>query len=56
MALDGPTPNGYSEVFTNLTASLSAVDYMGYHVLDSYDTKKCAAFCNHAKGCEAFNM
>ena len=54
MALDAPTPDGYLLAFSNLTASLSASNYMGLYVLQSYDTLGCQSLCDQ-NDCAAFN-
>ena len=56
MASNAPTPYGYSLVFKDKDASLSASKYMGLHTLKTYDTLDCASKCDQAVGCEAFNM
>ncbi|MCJ1388624.1 hypothetical protein MMC18_001471 [Xylographa bjoerkii] len=56
MSTDARTPSGYTSVFTNLQASVSASQYMGVSTLTSYDTYGCASQCNHAPGCVAFNV
>ena len=56
MASNAPTPDGYSLVFTNKDASLSASNYMGLYTLTSFDTLECASKCDQAGGCEAFNV
>jgi hypothetical protein len=56
MATNAPTPDGYTEVFVNLQASLSASNYMGLYTLTSFDTLTCASLCDQASGCQAFNM
>ena len=56
MAQNASTPDGYSSVFNNLGASLSASNYMGLYTLSSYDTLTCASKCDRAAGCEAFNV
>ncbi|CAD0114378.1 unnamed protein product [Aureobasidium uvarum] len=50
------TPYGYSQVFANQKASLSASVYMGLHTLDSYDVPGCQSICDQNSGCVAFNM
>ncbi|CAD0085486.1 unnamed protein product [Aureobasidium vineae] len=50
------TPYGYSQVFANQKASLSASVYMGLHTLDSYDVPGCQSICDQNPGCVAFNM
>ncbi|MCJ1458623.1 hypothetical protein MMC28_008997 [Mycoblastus sanguinarius] len=56
IATNAPTPDGYTLVFQNLGASLSASNYMGLYTLTSFDTLGCASKCDQASGCEAFNM
>ena len=55
-ANNAPTPDGYAVVFTDLSGSLSASNYMGLYTLDSFDTLTCASKCDQASGCQAFNM
>lgn len=55
-ALAASTPSGYTQTFQNLNASNNAFGYMGYTVLDSYDTVGCASQCNAISGCESFNL
>ncbi|CAD0105748.1 unnamed protein product [Aureobasidium uvarum] len=55
-ASSAPTPSGYSNAFTNLRGSSQAYGYMGYDVLSSYDTNKCAQKCSAKSGCLAFNI
>ena len=56
MADNAPTPDGYSLVFHNAGASLSASNYMGLYTLTSYDVLTCASKCDRASGCSAFNV
>lgn len=56
MAWTAPIPDGYSLAFSNLNASLNALNYMGLYTLTSYDTLGCANLCDRASGCIAFNM
>ncbi|MCJ1384275.1 hypothetical protein MMC17_007391 [Xylographa soralifera] len=56
MSTGAGTPAGYTPVFTNLQASVSAAQYLGVYTLTSYDTYGCASQCNHAPGCVAFNV
>jgi hypothetical protein len=55
MALNAPTPAGYSLVFANFSASLSASNYMGLFTLQSYDTLGCQSLCDQNAACVAFN-
>ncbi|KAH0175118.1 glycoside hydrolase, partial [Aureobasidium melanogenum] len=49
-------PSGYVNTFTNLDASTNGYGYLGYSLLDSYDTRACAANCNKVSGCLSFNI
>ncbi|KAL8652092.1 MAG: hypothetical protein Q9226_004414, partial [Calogaya cf. arnoldii] len=55
-ATNAPTPDGYSQAFSNKDGSLSASKYMGLHTIKSYDTLLCASLCDQANDCEAFNV
>ncbi|KAI5247455.1 hypothetical protein E4T43_02060 [Aureobasidium subglaciale] len=55
-SLTAPVPDGYSLIFSNLTGSLSASNYMGLYTLKSYDTNACAGYCKKASGCVSFNV
>jgi len=55
-ALSAVTPTGYNNTFTNLACSNNAEGYMGYRTLDEYDVGACAAICDSAPGCMAFNI
>lgn len=55
-ALEAPVPNGYVKAFENLTASSNAYSYMGFALMQSYDTLKCANKCNAISGCQSFNI
>jgi hypothetical protein len=50
------TPPGYTQSFSNLQGSTGSLGYMGLYTLDSYDVAKCAAKCNAAYPCQAFNI
>ena len=50
------TPSGYTEVFKNLNGSVNGNVYMGLNTLTAYDPSQCAALCNAATGCVAFNL
>ncbi|KAL8775266.1 MAG: hypothetical protein Q9209_000272 [Squamulea sp. 1 TL-2023] len=56
LATNAPTPDGYSQAFSNLDGSLSASKYMGLRTLKQFDTLGCASLCDQADGCEAFNL
>ncbi|KAF1929530.1 uncharacterized protein M421DRAFT_59878 [Didymella exigua CBS 183.55] len=51
-----PTPTGYNLAFKNLQAGNNALGYMGFTLLDTYDTDLCASKCNEIYGCSAFNI
>ncbi|KAH0551195.1 hypothetical protein GP486_007478 [Trichoglossum hirsutum] len=55
-ASSAPTPNGYSLSFSNLQGSTTGLGYMGLHTLTSYDVAGCAARCDAAYPCQAFNI
>jgi len=50
------TPAGYTNTFTDLSASNNAYGYMGYTTLDSYDVQACSAKCDAINGCASFNI
>lgn len=51
-----PTPANYTTAFRNATGSTSQANYMGYYLLQTYNTTACAGYCNAASGCTAFNI
>ena len=53
-ALAAPTPFGYVNTFKNLKAENNALGYMGYTLLDAYDTIDCSKKCDAINGCSAF--
>lgn len=55
-ASSAPVPAGFAAAFTNLNAENSAVGYLGYTLLASYDTAGCANMCNNIFGCQAINV
>lgn len=55
-ANSAPTPTGYNLAFKNLQAENNALGYLGYTLLDTYDTNLCASKCNEIYGCNAFNI
>lgn len=55
-ALAAPTPTNYVAAFINLQAENNAAGYMGYTLLDSYDTNLCASKCSAIQDCNAFNI
>lgn len=56
MSTSVATPYGYTQVFSNQKASLSASVYMGLYTLNSYDVPGCQSICDQNSGCVAFNM
>ncbi|KAL8732057.1 MAG: hypothetical protein Q9166_003010 [cf. Caloplaca sp. 2 TL-2023] len=56
LATNAPTPDGYSQAFSNKDGSLSASKYMGLYTLKRFDTLDCASLCDQADGCQAFNL
>ncbi|KAK5011044.1 hypothetical protein LTR28_006121 [Elasticomyces elasticus] len=55
-ARKAPTPPGYTNVFRDLNASVSAASYLGLYTLRSYDAAACAAHCDTTALCTAFNI
>lgn len=51
-----PVPTGYDQVFRNLDGENNALGYMGFTLMDSYDTLLCANKCNAIYGCTSFNV
>lgn len=53
-----PTPAGYYQNFKNKPAANSAMNYLGYSIIQSgeYDPKYCAAKCDAKAGCLSFNI
>ena len=52
-------PTGYYQTFKNLRAATSAMNYLGFVVVNTtkgYDVDSCAATCNAKAGCLAFNI
>ncbi|THY53622.1 hypothetical protein D6C99_03762 [Aureobasidium pullulans] len=56
MSTAATAPYGYTEVFVNKQASLSASMYKGLTTLTSYDVPKCQSLCDADSDCVAFNM
>ncbi|KAK4561353.1 hypothetical protein LTR86_004670 [Recurvomyces mirabilis] len=51
------TPVGYTLAYSNKAGSSEGVyGYMGYSLLDTYDTPTCAARCDSVQGCSSFNI
>ncbi|KAI0523881.1 hypothetical protein F5B22DRAFT_659634 [Xylaria bambusicola] len=50
------TPNGYALNYRNLNSSSNAYGYMGFALMDSYDTESCASQCTSIYGCHSFNI
>ncbi|KAI1350943.1 hypothetical protein F5Y01DRAFT_134781 [Xylaria sp. FL0043] len=55
-ANSAPTPDGYALNYRNLNASSNAYGYMGFAIMDSYDTRSCASQCTGINGCLSFNI
>ena len=59
IASGASTPAGYFQNFKNLGAANSAMNYLGYTVVNTvkgYDVDYCAAKCNAKAGCLSFNI
>ncbi|KAH7047503.1 hypothetical protein B0J12DRAFT_124638 [Macrophomina phaseolina] len=56
IASQATAPAGYFENFKNLPAANSAYGYLGYTVVEEYDTAACAVKCTEKEGCLAFNI
>ncbi|KAI0533713.1 hypothetical protein GGR58DRAFT_521176 [Xylaria digitata] len=50
------TPVGYSLNYRNLNASSNAYGYLGFTLLENYDTQSCATKCTDINGCRSFNI
>lgn len=56
-ASQAPKPTGYNQTFSNLHARAEAYGYLGFVVVDSYDTAGCADQCSTVfRGCQSFNI
>ena len=55
-ASSAPVPTGYNLAFKDLKAENNALGYMGFTLLDTYDTQLCAKKCDAIYGCNAFNI
>jgi hypothetical protein len=57
-AINAKTPAGYYQNFKNKPAANSAMNYLGYSVIQSgiYDVDYCANKCDAKAGCFAFNI
>ncbi|MCJ1305500.1 hypothetical protein MMC08_008314, partial [Hypocenomyce scalaris] len=57
-SINAPVPNGYTQSFSNLNASVSAPGYLGLYLLDSYDPSACAAYCGGVVNgaCQGFDI
>ena len=55
-AQNAPTPQGYTDVFTDLQGSMYQGGFLQLITLTSYDTIKCQQQCDAAAGCVAFNI
>lgn len=52
-----PAPTGYYQNFKNLGGANSAINYLGYTVVNTgYDVDYCAAKCTSKAGCLSFNI
>ena len=49
-------PQGYTQSFSKLHGSVEGNGYMGYYLLESYDTIKCQQYCDAATSCYGFNV
>ncbi|GAB7358980.1 hypothetical protein MBLNU230_g5054t1 [Neophaeotheca triangularis] len=49
-------PEGYTEAFSGLGATVEQIGYQGLRTLESYDPETCAEICNLTNGCLAFNI
>ncbi|GAB7354957.1 hypothetical protein MBLNU459_g5572t1 [Dothideomycetes sp. NU459] len=57
MSSNATTPGGYTNIFKGLNASANASpEYLGFYLLDSYDTAACAAHCDSTENCTSFNL
>jgi len=56
VASAAPTPSGYVNKFTALNGENNAYAYLGYALLQSYDTQACASKCDKITGCSAINV
>ncbi|THY23754.1 hypothetical protein D6D00_05952 [Aureobasidium pullulans] len=56
MSTAATAPYGYTEVFVNKQAALSASMYKVLTTLTSYDVPKCQSLCDADSDCVAFNM
>ncbi|KAL9116056.1 MAG: hypothetical protein Q9227_000424 [Pyrenula ochraceoflavens] len=56
IAENAPTPQGYSQSFSDLHGSTEGPGYMGLYTLETYDTIKCQQLCDAAPACYAFNI
>ncbi|TKA80898.1 hypothetical protein B0A55_01662 [Friedmanniomyces simplex] len=56
-ATDAVTPDGWTLAYSNQAGSSEGVyGYMGYSILDTYDTASCAAQCDAIVGCSSVNI
>ena len=47
-------PDGYSQTFSDLQASVEGPGYLGFYTLTAYDTITCQEKCDAADGCYGF--
>ncbi|KAI5209498.1 hypothetical protein E4T39_00734 [Aureobasidium subglaciale] len=55
-AVNAVVPTGYVQTFSNLTASNSADQYMGFTLMKSYDVATCGSKCLAIDGCNSINI
>ncbi|KAH0359684.1 hypothetical protein KCU65_g9821, partial [Aureobasidium melanogenum] len=55
-AVAAGAPTGYVQTMSNLTASNSADQYMGFTLLKTYDVVSCVNQCNAISGCNSVNI
>ncbi|KAI7201769.1 hypothetical protein KC343_g11659 [Hortaea werneckii] len=55
-AFAAPAPKGYKAAFRNQDGSTQQDGYMGYYLLQTYNTTACGQYCDNANGCNAFNI
>jgi hypothetical protein len=49
-------PSGYAQVYQNLQGSSQALGYMGFSLMNTYDTQACADKCSSVLGCIGVNI
>ncbi|KAL5414066.1 hypothetical protein PMIN03_003417 [Paraphaeosphaeria minitans] len=53
---NAPTPAQWTRSFQGLNASSTGDNYLGYEILDSYDTFACADHCTEKNECQSINI